>query len=298
MKKLLKPVLALRNSLNKLGDYGYVAKKAQLDKIPKIIHQIYHLPEHHDDFPPEVRKNINSVKRLNHGWDHRLYDANDIEDYIQEHFPNLLKFYQKINPSYFAARADFFRYLVIYNEGGVYLDIKANMSKPLDEIIDSDDQYVLSHWPRSYPKIMRGQHPGITNPIGELQQWHISAVPGHPLLKSVIENVCNNIAHYNPIFHDYGSWGVFNLTGPIAYTEAIYPLLDQYPHRLEADHLELGYIYYALGPENETSGHHKIFKTKHYSKLEESIVKVSPYKQAIFTLSKPFIKLLKTKYNK
>ncbi len=38
-------------------------------------------------------------------------------------------------PRYGVVLADIFRYLVIYNEGGVYLDIKSTVNRPLDEII-------------------------------------------------------------------------------------------------------------------------------------------------------------------
>ncbi len=265
------------------------------DKIPQVIHQTYSIGRDDERFPKELQANINKIQKLNPDWEYRYYDNDDRNHYISNHFPKLLNIYQKINPKYRAAKADFFRYLVIYNEGGVYLDVKANTAAPLSNLIKENDKYILSHWPQDDTKHWLGKHPGITNSIGELQQWHIAAVSGHPFLKSVIENVCHNINHYNPMIHDYGSWGVFNLTGPIAYTEAIYPLLEQYPHRLEYGHTDIGLSPTCL---NETIGHHKIFQGKHYSKLEESITKQPPHKQFLFCLSRPLIKFLKSRYKK
>ncbi|SLN11960.1 Glycosyltransferase sugar-binding region containing DXD motif protein [Roseovarius albus] len=297
MKKLLDKAIALRNSLNTKTDQRFVRERDMGEQIPKIIHQTYFQSPSDPDFPAELKANIGALKCLNPSWDYRFYTDDDIERYIAIHFPELIELYHKIDPRYGAARADFFRYLVIYNEGGVYLDVKSGASKPLDELLQDSDKIVLSHWPRSWPKIMLGQHPGISNPIGELQQWYIISVAGHPFLESVINNVCNNISHYNPVLHDYGSWGVFNLTGPIAFTEAIYPLLDHYLHRLEDDHLRVGLTYCAIGPENSTGGHHLVFSRKHYSKIQAPIVKVPFYLQALFCVSKPSIKILKILYN-
>ena len=293
-KKIINYAIRRRNELSTKTDIPELVTKKNLGpNIPKIIHQTYFIGPDEKKFPTKLKDNIDRIKKLNPDWEYRFYTNKDIEEYINNHYRQLLPFYEKINPAYGAARADFFRYLIIYNEGGVYLDIKANTSKPLSELIFNDDKYLLSHWPRHYPEIMLGKHPGITNPIGELQQWHIAAASGHPFLQTVINRVCNNIKCYNPIFHDYGSWGVFNLTGPIAYTEAIYPLLDQFPHRKEEDHIKLGFIYYALGPENETSGHHKVFTKKHYSKLEKPIIFQPLHINLLFYIIKPVINLLK-----
>ena len=290
MGMLVNYALEIRGSLNKLGDYGYIAPIAMGEHIPKIVHQTYFTKT----LPEKLQNNLDKMKAENPDWEFRLYDDKDITQFISAHFANLLPVYQRINTKYGAAKADFFRYLVMYKDGGVYLDIKSGLDKPLNSIIRTSDKYVLSHWPRFYPKIMLGQHPGITNPLGELQQWHIIAVFGHPFLKSVIENVCNNIKHYNPLIHDFGSWGVFNLTGPIAYTEAIYPLLNKHPHRLENNHLDVGLIYVALDSNDSLGGHHQVFQKKHYSKLDEPITTQPFYIVWIFNLVKPIIKLLKS----
>ena len=289
MKIFIDYALKIRRSLNKLSDYGYVKNIEIGEKIPKIVHQTYFTKE----LPELIKKNVDSLKANNPDWEFRLYNDEDILNFITTHFPNLLSTYNKINSKYGAARADFFRYLVIYKEGGVYLDIKSGANKPLTQLIHDSDQYILCHWSKSFDDGKWGMHASINNANGELQQWHVIAVKGHPLLKSVIENVCNNIKHYNPIFHDFGSWGVVNLTGPIAYTEAIYPLLKLYPHRIEFNHDELGLIYVAISSNDKLYGHHKVFNKTHYSKLEEPVVNQPLYMLLLFKLTKPVIKQLK-----
>lgn len=77
----------------------------------------------------------------------RFYDNIAIDAYIATNFGREVHdLYQRIHPSYGAARADLFRYLLIYNEGGYYLDIKRSMVRPLDAVLRSDDRYIVYQW--------------------------------------------------------------------------------------------------------------------------------------------------------
>ncbi|HEY0562806.1 MAG TPA: glycosyltransferase [Methylophilus sp.] len=289
MNAIAKYALSIRSSLNKPSKTKFIDVETMGDVVPKVVHQTYSTKK----LPIEIKNNIAKMKSENPDWIFKLYDDNDINLFITKNYPQLLSFYKKINPKYGAAKADFFRYLVMYKQGGVYLDIKSGLNRPLNEITADIDHYVLSNWPRSYPIIMQGLHNGISNPMGEYQQWHIISVKGHPYLEQVINNVCNNITHYNPFIHDFGSWGVFNLTGPIAYSEAIYPILNQYPHSYFKDHLEIGLEYCAINKINKLAGHHAIFKGIHYSKLTDSVVLKSMPTNLLFKLLRPSISLLK-----
>lgn len=233
-------------------------------EIPKVIHQTY--PENF--IPAEIRKNIKVLKRLNPNWEYKLYTDNDIEQYISQYFPDILDVYLSINPNYGAVRADLFRYLLIYNEGGVYIDIKSSFSIPLNDSLLPDDTYILSHWDWSGQFKYWGKHPEITNPRGEFQQCFIISVKGHPFLKAVIEKVVNNIKNYNYSKNGIGKMTVLRLTGPIAYTLAINPLLSRCKSRLVNSEKDLGYIYSIY----ETKKSHEFRFKKHYSTLTEPIV--------------------------
>ena len=51
--------------------------------------------------------------------------------------------------NYGAAKADLFRYLLIYAYGGVYLDLKSTVEKPLSESLSGNESFILSHWANS-----------------------------------------------------------------------------------------------------------------------------------------------------
>ncbi|HZP98714.1 MAG TPA: glycosyltransferase [Reyranella sp.] len=231
--------------------------------IPKIIHQTVRAKE---GLHPAYVDNIARLKAGNPGWEHRLYDNADIEAFIAGSYgAAMLKTYKRLNPVYGAMLADFFRYLLVYRQGGVYLDIKSSCRESLDAILRADDSYLLSHWRDE----RWGRYPEL-GPLGEFQQWHIVAEPAHPFLAAVIERVEANIANYTPGRDGTGRLALFRLTGPIAYTLAIEPVRALHPHRL-VDAEAMGFQYTVFGAD-APPGAHMYTEKKHYSQMSESLV--------------------------
>lgn len=256
--------------------------------IPKIIHQTYFTK----NLPKEIYQVVEKLKRLNKNYEYRFYDDTDIIEYIKLHFnKRYLEAFLSINPLHGAAKADFFRYLVLYNEGGIYLDIKSSCSVPFDQLISDDDRYFISQWQN-----LHGQpHEGFGLNYkelkfiqgGEYQQWYLIAEPKSPFLKKVIDNVLNNIENYAPWKYGlsgYGKMGVLNVTGPIAYTLAIHPLLNQYQYRFSRFDKDFYLVYNAL---DNSQCHTKILN--HYSKIKEIVI--FPKNKIKFFLFNFYIKL-------
>lgn len=242
--------------------------KLQNHVIPKIIHQSYHTKI----LPDILNKNIDKIKKMNPDWEYRLYDDKDQIEFISQYYGSqMLKSYLKINPLYGAARADFFRYLLIYKIGGVWLDIKSSMNQSLDTLLQKNDSFLLAQWQNKKGDVFSGW--GLFDDLkhiknGEFQQWHIISTPHNPLIKAVIQRVLENISTYTPKKFGVGWKGVLNTTGPIAYTLAIAPLLKKYPHRFVDVQKDLNFQY-TIFPEKFT--HRKLYKI-HYSQLTEPII--------------------------
>ena len=219
--------------------------------IPKIIHQTAPSKEtlHHD-----YAANIEHLKRLNARWEHMFYEDRDIESIIKKVYGiEMLKTYNSINPMYGAARADLFRYLLMYEFGGVYLDIKSSAFVQLDDFLREDDSYILSYWPMKPGEMFEGlwRAPELDE-NGELQQWHIIAEARHPFLKAVIAYVTSNISSYTVERFGVGGPGVLRVTGPVAYTLAIREIRTEYRHRLVNVH-RLG-LKYSIYEDKNKSG--------------------------------------------
>ena len=251
----------------------------QGEHIPRRIHQTYSTTT----LPDVFQQNQIRLRQSNPGWDYRLYDDTDADGYIGETYgPAILAYYRRINPRYGAARADLFRYLLMYREGGVYLDIKSTSTGPIGERLQPDDRYWLATWRNRVgePHQNYGVWPDLRHlPAGEFQQWHIVTVAGHPFLRAVIGAVLNNIDRYHPCIHGVGRAGVIRVTGPVAYTRAIHPLLGRHSHRLVRGEDQLGLEYSVLAK----LAHTTYFKS-HYLQLTEPLVALSGVKGAVARL--------------
>lgn len=239
--------------------------------IPRYIFQT--APDKSNLAAPVIA-NIETLKRRNPDWKYVLFDDADIISFIKQHFDaHVFNAYMRINPIYGAAKADLFRYLLVYALGGVYLDIKSSITTQLDRIIHEEDEYILAHWENQpgEPYEGFGRFPEIPSRHGEFQTWHVIARPGHPFLERVIQNVLKNITEYSPAIYGVGKMGVLRTTGPIAYTLAIHPLLNDVPYRqISSARNGLLYSIFGNGP-GARYAHRALFKT-HYTKSNEAIV--------------------------
>lgn len=242
--------------------------------IPKLIHQTFFKKT---GLHPRIEENMASLVANNPGWSYNFYTDDDCVDFIKQHYgQEMLDAYFKINPSYGAARSDFFRYLLIYAVGGVYLDIKSSVSVSLDRLT-SNSEYILSHWP-SAPKGMfedwyQSSVARLSSepPNGEFQQWHIIAAPKHPFLEAVIDRVVKNI--HDPAKASFcGGIGVIRMTGPVPYTLAILPVLKNHPHTLYRSHPSAGLVYSVM---QDMRDHYFLYGNKgnrHYSRFKHPVI--------------------------
>ena len=238
--------------------------------IPKIIHQT----SSSSLLSSEVEANVAHLKGLNPGWEYRHYNDEAMEQFVQQEYPSdVLAAFRRISPAYGAARADFFRYLLMFKVGGVYLDIKSSSSRAFDSIIHADDQLILATWSNGlgtrHPNW--GYHAQLPEfRLGEFQQWHIITKPNHPFLYGAILQVLRNIAGYVANGTNVGAQGVWETTGPIAYSKAIAPLMLTFPHRLAGTNENLGLIYSIYGQVNPIA--HRGLGSKHYTECTSPVI--------------------------
>ncbi len=166
--------------------------------IEKNIFQSWHTKQLH---PVIQQKITDRFKELNSDYTYYLYDDNDMDNFVNQHFNGeISECYNKLN--IIVAKVDFWRYLVLYKYGGVYLDMDSSINKPLNELIKPEDQAIIT---------AEGGFP----PHRLYVQWSLVFSKGHPILKKTIELICSNIKN-----NRYPN-NIHKMTGPSVYTEAI-----------------------------------------------------------------------------
>ena len=192
--------------------------------IPKIIHQTFKTSK----LPLITKWHIAKFRKKNPDYAYEFYDDERIEKFLEKEYgDDILKLYKKINIG--AAKADFFRYAILYKKGGVYVDIDSGINSSLEEFIKPDDTAIITH--EGDPTLFA--------------QWALIYSPGHPFLQKTIDMVIENI-RLNKYPHD-----VHKMTGPTVYTQAIKASLKEdpaIPHRiLGTDYNRYLKVKYKLG---------------------------------------------------
>lgn len=180
--------------------------------IPKIFHRTHKTKEIIELFADVENK----IRKLHPNYQIINYDSEDVIKFIKENYnERILKAYLSIDNKYGAAKADFFRYLLIYIKGGIYLDIKSGPVKNIDKLLEkAKDKMIVS---RDHPVF--GWFWPVLFPYGENIQWAIIAPKGHPVIKELIIQSMTHIEYdYNNEKNFYGNYGTLCLAGPIPYT--------------------------------------------------------------------------------
>jgi len=115
-----------------------------LPPIPKKIHMIWPDKKVVDDPHPMVLHGLRALIDLNPDWKTTVYEYADIDRYIQE--SPLLSVEDKamIKDAHIIERTDAFRLLVMYQEGGFYMDMDKVYNKPLTPLIGTETRMLLT----------------------------------------------------------------------------------------------------------------------------------------------------------
>ncbi len=183
--------------------------KKYTSRIPLKIHQTYFKNQMEVQYYETCMIN----RYMNSDYDYYFYNDNDVNQYIKTHYPEYYTLYQSILPG--AYKADLFRYLVLYREGGVYIDCKSSTIVPLRTFIPRKVGFVSF----------------LDRPQGSIQISFIASAPGHPILKKCIEIAFNNIRNKS-----YGTYPL-DITGPQVCGRAFNQLLG----KNDMDPISLGY---------------------------------------------------------
>lgn len=186
--------------------------------IPKIIHQIWIGPH---PFPQEAREWQQSWSKIHPDWEYKLWTNEDVK---QLDFPNKKYFDEATN---WGEKADILRYELIYEFGGLYVDVDFASLKPLDFLHYACDFYTGIHAvPLLFANKLR-----INNGL-------IAARPHHPILARAREQIQHS---------RYGA-GVASRTGPDFFTGVINDVLPASLAQGSVDMVFPSNFFYPSGP--------------------------------------------------
>lgn len=187
----LKPLFALHHRLFPGKRFRIPAfsparrPRAPRGPIPHIIWQT----NYSDEVTLSVYVNHLFNRWLTPEFEYRYSSDEACDAFVRENYPGRIQAaYARLNVG--AARADFWRVLVLLKHGGIYLDIDSNFVMPPARYLDAETGEVF----------LRAGNDEITN-------YFIAAAPDHPLLARIADAILANI--------EEGTLAsVYDMTGP------------------------------------------------------------------------------------
>ena len=184
----------------------------------------------HEDQSKIIEEIFQEWKLHNPDFTFHFFNSERRVQFIKKHYPEFLKYYLSTNDHYGALRADIWRYLVIYHHGGVYIDHKVRILKPIETSIDLDAEMCVS-----YKGNKRSLYTIVKNWFGgeELVQYFFAAEKKSKSLKKVIDLMLDRLKQQSyfvakpckyclyPGTGNSGVYGVFYTTGPLLFTDAL-----------------------------------------------------------------------------
>lgn len=177
--------------------------------IPRILHQTWR----NEALPPRFARWSQSWRHWHPDWDYRFYTDEDIRKIIRDRAPRWLPAFDSMTLP--VLRIDFFRYVIVYLDGGLYADLDMIAYKPSDALL-SGASCVLSvehELTRSRQRALNFAEPF------QLANCIFAAVPRHPFLSELIEEIVRNVA--KPVMRDAD---VLERSGPYLVTRMAFTL--------------------------------------------------------------------------
>ena len=167
--------------------------------ISKTIYQTWSTQQ----LPNKLEKLHDKMRKKNPNFEHVIYTDEQMNDYMNSNVDKEIKnIYWKMN--HIVAKADLWRYSILYNKGGVYLDIDSQISGSLSDLINDDDNAIIT------PEI----HENL------FIQWGLIFGERHKILEKTLENILKDVVEENNKY-DHHALTVRNYAKAILFSDYI-----------------------------------------------------------------------------
>eukprot|EP00747_Dinoflagellata_sp_TGD_P170693 gnl/TRDRNA2_/TRDRNA2_202898_c0_seq1.p1 gnl/TRDRNA2_/TRDRNA2_202898_c0~~gnl/TRDRNA2_/TRDRNA2_202898_c0_seq1.p1 ORF type:complete len:293 (-),score=15.86 gnl/TRDRNA2_/TRDRNA2_202898_c0_seq1:13-816(-) len=114
-----------------------------------------------------------AFQQTNRDWAFKLYDDTDVCTYLEQHLSH--EDYARLTHVHPIERADLWRLLIMYYEGGLYMDIDREVNMNMDTILQNGTKMLLpSYYGHDQPH------------FGDFSQDLMCSAPGNPMFEHII----------------------------------------------------------------------------------------------------------------
>lgn len=142
-----------------------------------------------------------------------------------------------------AAKADIWRYCILFREGGIYCDIDSALSVPLQDLLKNDPSEMISYEANTWedqldigrygdPSVFRAAVPEsvkgrLDHPQNVILNWLLCFEPKHPILEEALAMIVRHFDFYRKKTFENMWKAVIHCTGPLVLTQATWTWMEK-----------------------------------------------------------------------
>lgn len=235
MRKLKERMIARRPTLSArlIGEYPLlkVAERAAsepplLSGIPAVLYQTWET----DRIGKTHHQLLQKFRDRNPDISFEFMDGPAINAYMQRVYGQhpIYEIYQrgKFGP----LKTDIWRYCILLERGGYYMDINKELMRPLRDFIRPDTQAFFAY--ESTLSLMVAPNEiahRLVNPHNLVVNWGFGFAKGHPILQKTIDNICKYYPQFAGRVFEQPKHAIIKLTGPAMLTQSLYDTFLENP---------------------------------------------------------------------
>ena len=108
--------------------------------IPKKVHITWKTKDLLQSESPIVTEGVKKLIELNPEWEVTIYDDEEVDTYLQKKLGDQ---YPLIADKHIVQKSDLWRLILLFEEGGLYIDIDRFIDTPLNDLVGPETRWVL-----------------------------------------------------------------------------------------------------------------------------------------------------------
>ena len=172
-------------------------------QVPRVIHQTFRDEE---EIPRQWLEYRTSLLQMHPNWKYQFWDDERCAAFVNTNFPTFAATYQKMMQQ---ERVQLFKYLLMYKEGGLFVDFDCECLKPLDPIaewMENDGKKIVM----------------CQTDKERIETAVVLSMPGHPFwigLAQEIHQHPEKVPRWASVLRNVSAIGYLWTTGPYRLTE-------------------------------------------------------------------------------
>jgi mannosyltransferase OCH1-like enzyme len=156
-------------------------------------------------------------EKLNPHYRARIYNDTASRDFVATEFPEFLTLYNGLKQS--VMKADMWRYLILYHQGGVYFDLDVECLKPIDKWAAAIARNNNDNNKSAVRAIVGIEFRNAQSSLLQFSQWTMASQPRLPIFYRTVQLINETVAQMRQGMPSPGN--AEHITGPKMFTRAV-----------------------------------------------------------------------------